>query len=344
MRFFIIFSLLLMIHSGGIVSQNDFRIMFYNVENLFDTDDDPLKDDDDFRPDGFMRWTPWKYWEKLRNITRVITAVGGMQSPALVGLCEIENDSVLFDLTKRSPLRAQEYEYIITDSPDDRGIDVALLYQRHQFKPLHTCEYEIRFSRKNIRPTRNILHVVGEVLNSDTLDLFVCHFPSRSGGQRETEPARIEAAALLKNKADSLFTLRENAHIIIMGDFNDHPGNKSLSQILEAGSIRSPLQKDKLYNLFYHQAEDSEFGTYKYQGKWEILDQFIVSGNILMKENNLHVKNKEAHIFNAGFLLEEDERYYGKKPYRTNVGPRYIGGFSDHLPIYMDLSVIPEYQ
>lgn len=129
-----------------------------------------------------------------------------------------------------------------------------------------------------------------------------------------------------------------------MGDFNDHPGNKSLSQILEAGSIRSPLQKDKLYNLFYHQAEDSEFGTYKYQGKWEILDQFIVSGNILMKENNLHVKNKEAHIFNAGFLLEEDERYYGKKPYRTNVGPRYIGGFSDHLPIYMDLSVIPEYQ
>ena len=125
MRYFIILSFLLIIHNTGVVAQNDFRIMFYNVENLFDPHDDPLKEDDDFLPEGFMRWTPWKYWEKLRNITRVITAVGGMQSPALIGLCEVENDSVLFDLTKRSPLRAQEYEYIITHSPDVRGINVA---------------------------------------------------------------------------------------------------------------------------------------------------------------------------------------------------------------------------
>ncbi len=340
MRLFLILCFSLFFCTRGIVAQNDFRIMFYNVENLFDTHDDPLKEDDDFLPDGFMRWTPWKYWEKLRNITRVITAVGGMQSPAVVGLCEIENDSVLFDLTKRSPLRAQEYEYIITDSPDERGIDVALLYQRHQFKPLQTSEYEIKFIRRNIRPTRNILHVTGEVLNGDTLDLFVCHFPSRSGGQRETEPARMETAALLKNKADSLFTLRENARIIIMGDFNDHPDNKSLSQILGARSIQAPLQRDQLYNLFHHHAKNPETGTYKYQGKWEILDQFIVSGNILTEENSIHVKNNTAHIFDADFLLEEDERYYGRKPYRTSAGPRYIGGFSDHLPIYMDLSVI----
>ncbi|MDR2815617.1 MAG: hypothetical protein LBB62_02805 [Proteiniphilum sp.] len=316
--------------------------MFYNVENLFDSQDDPQKEDNDFLPDGFMRWTSWKYWEKLRNITRVITAVGGMQSPALVGLCEVENDSTLFDLTKRSPLRAQEYEYIITNSPDDRGIDVALLYQRHQFKPLQTCEYEIKFKRKNTRPTRNILHVTGEVLNGAILDIFVCHFPSRSGGQQETEAARIEAASLLKNKTDSLFSVRENARIIIMGDFNDHPDNKSLSQILDAGSIRSAIQKDKLYNLFHHRSKDTEFGSYKYQGQWEILDQFIVSGNTLMKEDSLHVKNNEAHIFKADFLLEDDERYYDKKPYRTNLGPRYIGGFSDHLPIYMDLTLILE--
>ncbi|MDR0422773.1 MAG: hypothetical protein LBH72_07180, partial [Proteiniphilum sp.] len=252
MRFPVLLILLFTIHTLEVVSQNDFRVVFYNVENLFDTHDDPQKEDDDFLPDGFMRWTSRKYWEKLRNITRVITAVGGMQSPAVVGLCEVENDSVLFDLTKRSPLRAQEYEYIITDSPDIRGIDVALLYQRHQFKPLQTSEYEIKFSRKNNRPTRNILHVTGELLNSDTLDLFVCHFPSRSGGQLETEPARLEAAALLKNKTDSLFILRENAHIIIMGDFNDYPDNKSLSRILCAESIRSSLQKKQLYNLFRH--------------------------------------------------------------------------------------------
>lgn len=340
MRLFIILSCFLIIHNAEIVSQNDFRIMFYNVENLFDTHDDPLKEDDDFLPDGFMRWTPWKYWEKLRNITRVITAVGGMQSPALVGLCEIESDSVLFDLTKRSPLRVQEYEYIITDSPDDRGIDVALLYQRHQFKPLQTCEYEIRFNYKNIRPTRNILHVTGEVLNGNILDIFVCHFPSRSGGQRETEPARIEAATLLKNKVDSLLTLRENAHIVVMGDFNDHPHNRSLSQILGARSIQSPLQRNQLYNLFHHRTKEPEFGTYKYQGRWEILDQFILTGNLLKQESSIHLKDNEAHIFKADFLLEEDGRYYGKKPYRTNIGPRYIGGFSDHLPIYIDLTLI----
>src|SRR5690554_4500288 len=137
--------------------------MFYNVENLFDTIDNPLKNDDDFLPDGFMRWTSWKYWEKLRNITRVITAVGEMNSPALVGLCEVENDSVLFDLTRRSPLRAQAYEYIISDSPDERGINVALLYQRHQFKLVDKEEYQIGFTRPQDRPTRNILHAAGEI-------------------------------------------------------------------------------------------------------------------------------------------------------------------------------------
>ena len=169
------------------------------------------------------------------------------------------------------------------------------------------------------------------------MDIFVCHFPSRSGGQRESEPARIEAATLLKNKVDSLFIHREKAHIVIMGDFNDHPTNKSLSQTLGAKSIRSPLRKKHLYNLFHHRTKEPEFGSYKYQGKWDPLDQFIISGNLFMEENPIQVKNNEAHIFKADFLLEDDDRYYGKKPYRTNVGPRYIGGFSDHLPIYIDL-------
>lgn len=342
MRYLAILSFILIIHNTGVVAQNDFRIMFHNVENLFDTLDDPEKEDNDFLPDGFMRWTPWKYWEKLRNISRVITAVGGMESPALVGLCEIENDSVLFDLTKRSPLRAQGYEYIITHSPDNRGIDVGLLYQRHKFKPLQTREYEVKFNRRDIGPTRNILHVTGKVINGDTLDLLLCHFPSRSAGERETEPARLQAATLLKTKTDSLFSLRENAHIIIMGDFNDHPTNKSLSRVLGARNARSPLLRNQLYNLFLHRIKEPDFGSYKYKGIWEILDQFIVSGNLLMKENRIQIKNNEANIFKADFLLEKDEKYYGKKPYRTNLGPRYIGGFSDHLPIYLNLCFSPE--
>ena len=311
--------------------------MFYNVENLFDTENDPLKNDEAFLPDGEMRWTPWKYWQKLKNITRVVTAVGGMKSPALVGLCEIENDSVIFDLTRRAPLRAQQYAYIATNSPDERGIDVALLYQRDQFKLLEKAEYEIMFSHRR-RHTRNILHAVGQLINTDTVDVFVCHFPSRGGGQRATEQARMDAATMLRRKTDSLFHLRENAHIIIMGDFNDHPDNKSLARALHARSIHAPQQTHSLYNLFLHRMGTPNFGTYKYRGHWEILDQFIVSGNLL-KPGTLSVKNNTAEVYKAAFLLQDDEKYGGSRPYRTSLGPRYIGGFSDHLPVYIDLQL-----
>lgn len=336
----LLFTLYVVLFSfSKITAQNNFRIMFYNVENLFDTKHDSLKNDYDFLPGGFMNWSDWKYWEKQRNIGRVITAVGEMQSPALVGLCEIENDSVIFDLTKRSPIRTQEYEYLVTNSPDIRGIDVALLYQRHQFKLLEKNEYEVIFSKENARPTRNILHAVGQVISGDTLDVFVCHFPSRYGGQLESEGGRIDAAQLLRDKTDSLFSVRKYAHIIIMGDFNDHPDNKSISKVLKARSLNYHLDKHELYNLFLHRIKERDFGTLKYQGQWGVLDQFIVSGNLLMEKNNVKIVNNEAHIFKADFLTEKDEKYGGVRPYRTSLGPRYIGGFSDHLPIYMDLII-----
>ncbi|MDR0333954.1 MAG: endonuclease/exonuclease/phosphatase family protein [Dysgonamonadaceae bacterium] len=323
----------------NLTAQSDFRIMFYNVENLFDTVSNPEKEDDDFTPGGFMNWTPWKYWEKQRNITRVITAVGGMHSPALIGLCEVENDSVLYDLTRRSPLRTQQYEFIITDSPDRRGINVALLYQRHQFNLLEHNEYEITFSNRNARPTRNILHAVGRIVNGDTLDVFVCHFPSRWSGQRETEPLRMEAAALLRQKVDSLFIIRQSANIVIMGDFNDYPNDRSMAQTLGAGRINNRPDSRALYNMFLHRMRERNFGTYKFQGQWGTIDHFIVSGNLLKNNHSTRVKDREAHIFKADFLFEPDETHGGRKPFRTNLGPRYIGGFSDHLPIFMDLII-----
>ena len=219
------------------------------MENLFDTVDDPLKDDDEFLPEDH-EMEAVEVLGKLRNITRVITAVGGMYSPALVGLCEVENDSVLFDLTRRSPLRAQGYEYVITSSPDERGVDVALLYQRHQFRLLEKNEHEVLFSDKRLRPTRNILHVAGKTVTGDTLDLFVCHWPSRRGGQRESEPARIDAASLLRRKVDSLFSIRGDANIVIMGDFNDNPDNRSISLTLGAWSPDQDCSEKRLYNLF----------------------------------------------------------------------------------------------
>ena len=262
-----------------------------------------------------------------------------MQSPVLVGLCEIENDSVIFDLTKRSAIRAQQYDYLTTNSPDQRGIDVALLYQRHQFKPLEKNEYVIQFRKEDAHPTRNILHAVGQVISGDTLDVFVCHFPSRSGGQLASEPSRIDAAQTLRDKVDSLFVIREKANIIIMGDFNDYPDNKSIYKVLKARSLNYHLHEHELYNMFFHRIKERDFGTYKYQGEWGVLDQFIVSGNLIKENNKIRVDNKEAHIFSPEFLSEKDEKYGGVRPFRTNAGPRYLGGFSDHYPIYMDLKI-----
>lgn len=319
----------LLICFTSLQAQQPFRVMFYNVENLFDTKNDSIKNDDEFTPNGSLHWTESKYWDKLRNIARVITAVGEMQSPALVGMCEVENDSVIFDLTHRSPLRAQRYDFVITNSPDERGIDVALLYQRDQFRLLEKHEYNISFCQPT-RPTRNLLHVVGKTIGADTLDVFVCHFPSRSGGQMITEPARIDAARLLRHKVDSLFEQRDNAHILIMGDFNDHPFDVSLSQTLNAQKVETSTEPNALFNLIYHREKESDVGSYKFQGNWEILDQIIVSSALLDK-----MTDKNMRIFKPNFLLEEDKNG-GYKPFRTYAGKRYLGGFSDHLPVFVD--------
>ena len=337
MKKFLLTCSLLLVAISFSIADTGFRILFYNVENLFDTVDDPLKDDDEFLPEGTMKWKPWRYWEKLRNITRVITAVGGMYSPALVGLCEVENDSVLFDLTRRSPLRAQGYEYVITSSPDERGVDVALLYQRHQFRLLEKNEHEVLFSDKRLRPTRNILHVAGKTVTGDTLDLFVCHWPSRRGGQRESEPARIDAASLLRRKVDSLFSIRGDANIVIMGDFNDNPDNRSISLTLGAGAPDQDCSEKRLYNLFSSHLKELRRGTYFFQGNWELPDQIIVSGSLLRQENPLYIREGRGYIFSPDFLLREEKSSGVKRPYRTYYGPRYIGGFSDHLPVYADL-------
>ena len=187
-----------------VFGQTNFRLMFYNVENLFDTFDDPDKDDNDFLPEGAMRWTPGRYQNKLNNIAKVITSAGEWDTPALVGLCEVENEKVIRDLTQNSPLRRVNYRYIVTNSPDTRGIDVALLYQRDKFRYLNHKNYTIKFPYNSRKYTRDILHVTGQVSTQDTLDVFVCHFPSRRAGESESEADRIFVASVLKAKSDSL--------------------------------------------------------------------------------------------------------------------------------------------
>ncbi|MDR1436615.1 MAG: endonuclease [Candidatus Symbiothrix sp.] len=313
-----------------------FRVMFYNVENLFDTEDEPKKNDNEFTPKGFRYWTNKRYYAKLNNLAKVITSVGQWDTPALIGLCEVENDKVLNGLTTYSPLKKMEYRYILTESEDRRGIDVALLYQRNRFKYLYHQAIPIHFPGNKRKKTRDVLHVTGQVITGDTLDVFVCHFPSRRGGEMESEPDRVYVASVVREKSDSLMLVRRKANILIMGDFNDEPSDRSLSKTLKAKAIPSNPDKKDLYNLFLSIQETSAIGSYKYGRQWNFLDQIIVSGNLLNPGNRFHYLPESATIFQASFLLTEDKSYGGKRPKKTYHGRKYEGGYSDHLPVYAD--------
>ena len=215
----VLFALLAM--STQAKAQDVFRVMEYNVENLFDCEHDSLKNDYEFLPDNPKGWTPERYREKLNNIAKVILAAGDEQVPDLVGLCEVENNRCVTDLVEHSPLKDAAYNFAMTDSPDERGIDVVLLYQPATFKHLQTQTIGVPYKEAERRPTRDILHVSGKVVSGDTLDVFVCHLPSRSGGEAKSEPYRLLVAGIIRQAADSVMACRKNPNVIIMGDFND---------------------------------------------------------------------------------------------------------------------------
>ena len=316
-----------------------YRLVSYNVENLFDYKNDSLTNDDEFTPQGSRAWNYEKYQKKLGRISKVIAAINDGQPPFAIGLCEIENARVLTDLTKYSPLKAMNYQFVHFDSPDRRGIDTGLLYQRTLFLPFHNEAIAVRFNNYSDLTTRDILYVAGIFCGTDTLHLFVCHFPSRLGGELESESKRCDAAATLKAKTDSISNCSPNAKIIIMGDFNDYPDNKSMSEILQAKLPKEDeIKPNLLYNLTKRLEENPNIGTHKHQAEWGILDQIIVSGALLIDEKGITTTPFSANIFSPDFLLENDEKYLYKKPFRTYVGFKYNNGFSDHLPIYLDLN------
>ncbi len=320
--------------------QQRVRLIFYNTENLFDTTDDTLYDDEDYLPEGDLHWTYQRYKAKLDKISKVIVAAGQWTPPDIIGLCEIENFHVLYDLTHNTPLSKFNYRFVHKNSPDVRGIDVALLYNPATIRLLKSNFISVRFFNKEQKTTRDILYCMCSVQNTDTLHVFVNHWPSRSGGQYETEPLRLYAAKLLRLSVDSLFSLMRNPKIVIMGDFNDEPGNKSLALALGASApTESPLSQT-LYNLAYRYKMNNVIGTHKYQGQWNILDQIIVSGEILDARKGLKTSLNCFSIFNESFLLEPDKSFEGMQPFRTYKGPIYHGGFSDHLPVILNLFLI----
>ncbi len=318
-------------------NRGDLRFMFYNAENLFDTINEPGTRDGEFTPSGSYKWTGYRYQEKLISLSKVIIAAGGYSPPDIIGFCEVENKSVLEGLVRRTRLSKFPYKVIHEESPDFRGIDVALLYLPDKIDVIDYHAIPVRFDENKKYTTRDILYAKFLVKKTDTLHVFVNHWPSRRGGQQASEYRRITAAQILRKTIDSLWQKNKDAKIIITGDFNDEPHNSSISKTLGAGECTKKMENKQLCNLFYDIKNTNQPGTYKYRGQWNILDQFIVSGAMINSKNGISTGRGHGHIFFTSFLLEEDERYMGYKVKRTYLGPRYKGGFSDHLPVLLDL-------
>lgn len=313
------------------------RAMFYNVENLFDTEDDSLTNDEEFLPNQGKYWNYSRYQVKLHQISSVIVAIGGWNPPELIGLCEIENRKVLDDLCEKSALSNIGYNIIHKESGDRRGIEVALLYRKKYFEPIVYEAINVIFPFSPSSNTRDILYVCGKTNNQDTLHIFINHWPSRWGGQLDSERNRMEVASILRQRVDSIFNVLPQAKIIIMGDLNDYPDNKSLIDNLKAKRAFDNIVSNQLYNLSANIADKYDIGSHKHEGVWGILDQIIVSGSLLNTKKGLSAKKENAYIFNAGFLLTDDENFTGKTSLRTYNGYKYIGGYSDHLPVFIDL-------
>lgn len=309
--------------------QRDYmRIVEWNVENLFDCQHDSLKDDIEFTPEGSHRWTPNRYWRKIEDIGRVIMAIGGDCPPALVGLCEVENDSVMHTLTRHSTLWSLGYQYVMTDSPDSRGVDVALMYQSEMFNLLGKESFRIPSAEHGYKPTRDILHAWGKTPWGDTLHVMLCHLPSRAGETREGELNRALAAQILRTKADSLLATGPQVQLVVLGDFNASPHDAVFSRWIRPFLPNKGIEKEGMYTLS-PQKKYVKIGTYYFQHYWEWIDHILVSQALVQSDD-------QTHIFVADWMKEEDAHGIWH-PKRTFLGPAYHGGVSDHLPIYWDL-------
>ncbi len=311
-------------------------ILFYNVENLFDTKDDPQTDDDEFTPDGDRHWTYKRLNSKLLNVSKVILSASGWKIPTVVALCEVENRDLLERLIANTPLKSHSYKIIHKESPDHRGIDVAFLYNSKEFVPVNYKCYPLEGRNDAIIRTREILYVSGVIKDIDTIHFFVNHWSSRYSGLLETKQLRNNSAKLLRQKLDDLIEQYDSPKIIILGDFNDNPTDESLAKILIAKELNNDTVNNVLYNLSYNWGK-AQYGTLKYQSQWSVFDQIIVSGTLLNAASGLVIKPENATIINHSFLLEKDEKYGGSKPKRTYYGYSYQGGFSDHFPVLLGL-------
>ena len=308
------------------------RLMFYNAENLFDTSDDPATEDNEFLPGGLRRWNSIRYRTKINSLYKTIVAAGEWEPPAMIGLCEIENRVVLEDLIYGTGLAKYKYGILHKDSPDPRGIDVCLIYRKDVLKVLAYRYFGPADPDKTISRTRDVLYAKCRLVN-DTFHIFVNHWPSRRGGVLAGEELRQKIADMVRQKADSIgYADGQDAPIIFAGDFNANPEDQIINSL-------SKDYKSGLSMVNLSDSGDQKPGTYRYKGTWEMIDQVLVSQSILDGKVGFTAGRESLKIYNAGFLLRDDPNYPGQSPFSTYSGFRYLGGYSDHLPVLLDLRV-----
>lgn len=311
-------------------SQQEFKLAFYNVENLFDLTDNPKTLDDEFLPEGAKKWTDQRYQTKLTHLSRVLDSIGNIQ---FLGLAEVENKKVVEDLLNTPAFAKNTFDIVHFDSPDRRGIDVAFAYNKKIFTVEKVDTIGITFPPEIEKDytTRLILHIEGTLNDGSRLHFFVNHWPSRRGGEEKSQPKRLWVAAHLKREVARIFANNTQANIIIMGDFNDEPNNLSISSVLGAlPAHQVQAIPGLLYNLFDQYDANNE-GSYRYKGSWNMLDQIIVSGALIM-DGKTTLSIEHPAIFHQGWMMYKNSKH-GETPSRTYGGKRYFGGYSDHLPV-----------
>ena len=314
---------------------------FYNLENLFDTivDLDTNKIlQEDFTPKGHKKWDTKKYNHKLLNIASVIAKLGvetNPDGPGVLGVCEIENRSVLEDLIKTESIRSRGYKIVHHEGPDRRGIDCALLYNPKYFTPSSSRSFTLKMPDDTTFHSRDQLLVTGDFLG-EKIHFIVLHWPSRRGGEKKSRPKRIQAAKLSKSIIDSIQAEEPDAKIVLMGDLNDDPTSSSVKDFLKAGENTSNVDGNDLFNCMMGLYKKG-IGTLAYRDNWNLFDQFVLTPSLITDKNDFSsFKYFSSIIYNKQFLKNQEGNFAGY-PYRTYVGSTFMGGYSDHFPVYIFL-------
>ncbi|MCQ2272435.1 MAG: endonuclease/exonuclease/phosphatase family protein [Bacteroidales bacterium] len=336
MKKLLIFAALVLLTVGMLWGQNKKNAVvgFYNLENLFDTENDPTKNDEQFLPEGDYQWTPERYQKKLENMSSVICLIGKEYGGFVVlGVSEVENKRVLDDLVATDNLKPLNLGVCHHDSPDRRGVDVAFLYSKDRFQIIGTNYFPVKTEDPNFI-TRDHFLMTGIVDGTDTVHFIVMHWPSKLGGEKRSMPKRAAAAQTARHIADSILATNINANIIFMGDFNDNPTAKSLKEYLKPKNKVKEVEKGDLFNPMWWMFQEG-IGTYAYHDTWDVIDQIVISSNLVNPVSNTY-KFVSAKVFRKNFMLGQTGSYTGY-PFRTYAAGSYQGGYSDHFPVYIIL-------